>query len=64
MPKTNDRRPHRSGPNIPEAQRHTVRVVLRLPPGAAESLESLAQAWDTTRSDAVARLVELHGRAR
>lgn len=47
-----------SGVNIPEAQRHTVRVVLRVPPDVAEALDDLAERWGLTRSGAVARLVE------
>lgn len=47
-----------SGANIPEAQRGTVQVKLRLPPDVAEELDALAESWGLTRSGAVARLVE------
>jgi hypothetical protein len=50
-----------SGANIPEKQRNTVRVVLRVPPDVAERLDELAEGWGITRSGAVARLVEEHG---
>ena len=47
-----------SGANIPEAQRSTVQVKLRLPTDVAEDLDDLAEAWNVTRSGAVARLLE------
>jgi hypothetical protein len=47
-----------SGPNIPEAQRSTVQVKLRLPPEVADQLDMLAANWGVTRSGAVAGLVE------
>lgn len=47
-----------SGRNIPEAERGTVQVKLRLPPDVAEDLDELAARWGLTRSGAVARLVE------
>lgn len=47
-----------SGVNIPEAQRGTVQVKLRLPPDVADDLDLLAQRWGVTRSGAVAMLVE------
>jgi predicted DNA-binding protein len=47
-----------SGRNIPEAERGTVQVKLRLPPEVAEDLDELAARWRLTRSGAVARLVE------
>lgn len=47
-----------SGVNIPEGQRGTVAVKLRLPPEVAEDLDELAARWRLTRSGAVARLVE------
>jgi hypothetical protein len=47
-----------SGVNIPEAQRGTVAVKLRLPPDVADDLDDLAARWRLTRSGAVARLVE------
>jgi len=48
-----------SGVNIPEAQRGTVQVKLRLQPDVAEDLDELAARWRVNRSDAVARLVAL-----
>ena len=53
-----DKKKKASGANIPEAQRNTVRVVLRVPPDIAERLDELAEGWGITRSGAVARLVE------
>jgi hypothetical protein len=47
-----------SGRNIPEAERGTVQVKLRLPPDVAEELDELADRWGVTRSGAVARLLE------
>jgi len=47
-----------SGRNIPEAERGTVQVKLRLPPDVAEDLDELAERWGVTRSGAVAKLVE------
>lgn len=47
-----------SGANIPEQQRHTVRVVLRVPPDVAERLDELAERWKLTRSGTVARLLD------
>jgi len=47
-----------SGVNIPEAQRGTVQVKLRLPPDVAEELDELAAKWGLTRSGTVARLLE------
>ncbi len=48
------------GKNIPNAQRHTVQVLLRLPPDVAEELDELAERWSMTRSGTVARLLALH----
>lgn len=48
------------GRNIPENQRHTVQVKLRLPPNVAERLDELAEQWGLTRAGAVGRLVEEH----
>lgn len=48
-----------SGKNIPEAQRSTVQVKLRLPPDVAEQLDELAERWGLTRSGTVGRLVDL-----
>ena len=47
-----------SGVNIPEAQRGTVAIKLRVPPEVAEELDDLAERWGLTRSGAVGRLVE------
>ena len=47
-----------SGRNIPEAERGTIQVKLRLPPDVADDLDELARRWNLTRSGAVARLVE------
>lgn len=46
-----------SGENIPEEQRNTQQVKLRLPPDVAWELDALAATWRLTRSGAVARLV-------
>ncbi len=46
------------GKNIPNAQRHTVQVLLRVPPDVAERLDELAEEWGVTRSGAVGRLVD------
>lgn len=46
-----------SGINIPEAQRTTVQVKLRLDVDVAEDLDELAARWGVNRSQAVARLV-------
>ena len=50
----------KSGKNIPNAQRHTVQVLLRVPPEIAERIEELAEEWGLTKAGAVARLVEEH----
>lgn len=47
-----------SGRNIPEAERGTEQVKLRLPPDAVEDLDALATRLRMTRSGAVARAVE------
>jgi predicted DNA-binding protein len=47
-----------SGRNIPEADRGTVQVKLRLPPDMADELDELAERWGLTRSGAVARMIE------
>lgn len=52
------------GKNIPNAQRHTVQRLLRLPPDVDERLAELADEWGITVSGAVARLVEEHDEAR
>ena len=48
----------RSGPNIPEASRHSVQMKLRLPPDVAEDLDELAARLGVTRSGAVAHMLE------
>ena len=48
------------GKNIPNAQRHTVQVLLRVPPDVAERLDELAEEWGVTHSGAVAQLIEEH----
>ncbi len=48
------------GKNIPNAQRHTVQILLRVPPDVAERLDELAEQRGVTRSGCVARLVEEH----
>jgi macrodomain Ter protein organizer (MatP/YcbG family) len=53
-----DKKRKASGANIPEQQRHTVRVVLRVPPDVAERLDELAERWKLTRSGTVARLLD------
>lgn len=47
-----------SGVNIPEAQRGTVQVKLRLPPDLAWELEVLSLKWKLTKSGVVAKLIE------
>lgn len=47
-----------SGPNIPESQRTTVQVKLRLDVDVAEDLDALAERWGVNRSQAVARMLE------
>ncbi len=46
-----------SGVNIPEAQRTTVQVKLRLDVDVAEDLDELARRWGMNRSQCVARMV-------
>lgn len=53
------RRPKKaSGANIPESQRGTVQVKLRLPYDVAEALDELAAKKRVTRSGLVAMLLE------
>ncbi len=47
-----------SGANIPESQRGTVAVTLRLPPDGAEALDDLARRWRVTKSGAVGMMLE------
>lgn len=46
-----------SGKNIPNAQRKTVMLLLRLPPEVADRIAELADAWRITKAGAVARLL-------
>ena len=55
-----DKSKKKPGKNIPNAQRHTVQILLRLPPDVAERLDELAEQWGLTRSGTVGRLVEEH----
>ncbi len=48
------------GKNIPNAQRHTVQILIRVPPEIAERLDELAEEWAVTRSGVVGHLVEWH----
>ncbi len=47
-----------SGVNIPNSQRSTVQVLLRLPPDVKDDLDELATKWNLTRAGTVARLLE------
>ena len=49
----------RSGSYVHESQRHTERVVLRLPPDVAEALRTRAEAEGHTLSGYVAHLLTL-----
>lgn len=46
-----------SGPNVPESQRHTVRIALRLRPEAAERLREIAEERRETLAEVVSGLV-------
>lgn len=48
----------RSGPNIPDAQRHTSRIVLRLPPDRADRIRAHAAQEGKTISAVVADAVD------
>lgn len=48
----------RSGPNIPDAQRHTSRIVLRLPPDRAAAIRAHAEREGKTISAVVADAVD------
>jgi uncharacterized protein (DUF4415 family) len=39
--------------NVPESQRHTERVILRLDPDVAARLRSIAEAWHVTLAEVV-----------
>ncbi len=47
-----------SGVNIPNSQRHTVQVLLRVPPNVLEELDELAEKWGVTRSGVVGLLLD------
>lgn len=57
-PKPTPERKSRSGSYVHESQRHTERVVLRLPPEIATRLRTRAAEDDVSMSDYVTRLVE------
>ncbi len=48
-----------SGRNIPDCERHTLRVTLRLDPEVAESLRAYALAWGCTLADVVETALSL-----
>lgn len=48
------------GKNIPNAQRHTVQILLRVPPEVAERIEELAEEWRLTKAGVVGRLLDLY----
>lgn len=50
-------RKSRSGPTIPEGERHGTRMSLRLNPDAARALDVLARRWCVVRSQAIVRLI-------
>lgn len=50
-------RKRKSGASIPEAQRHTVRIALRLKPKTAERLRELAEERRETLAEVVTGLV-------
>jgi predicted DNA-binding protein len=52
-----------SGENIPENQRNTVQVKIRLPPELAERLDEIAEELGVTRSGAVGLLIDEHDEA-
>lgn len=52
------RKPKPSGKSIPESQRSTERVTLRLKPDTARKLEAIARAYGSTLSSVVANFVE------
>ncbi len=49
----------KSGVNIPNSQRTTVQILLRLQPDVAEDLDALTERWGMNRSQCVARLVAM-----
>lgn len=48
------------GKNIPNAQRHTRQMLLRLPDEVDERIRELAEEWGLTNAGVVARLLEEH----
>lgn len=52
------KKPKASGVNIPNSQRSTVQVLIRLPPDVRDDLDELAERWGVTVSGAVGKLVE------
>lgn len=56
---TPERKPKAQGENIEEWQRHTERIVLRLPPETATQLRARAEAEGQTLSGYVARLIAI-----
>lgn len=60
QPMTTPKPKKKPGRNIPNAQRHTIQVLLRLPPEHAERIEELADQWRLTKSGVVGRLLEAH----
>ncbi len=59
------KKPRKSGANIPEAQRHTMKLQLRVPPETVKQIDALrenftreTQASGWTRSDIVKALVD------
>lgn len=50
----------KSGKNIPNAQRKTEQVLLRLPPEYRERLHELRDEWGLTVSGVVAALLDAH----
>ena len=52
-------KPKKPGRNISNAERHTVQVLLRVPPEVLEELDELSSKWGLTRSGTVARLLDL-----
>lgn len=46
----------RSGPTVPQAQRHTEALGLQAPPGTKLALATLAARWGCSQGAAVARL--------
>ncbi len=48
------------GKNIPNAQRKTEQMLLRLPPDVDERIRELAAKWRITNAGVVARLLEFY----